>query len=109
MRTEHPKRPLPQSLLLCPRMQQVQKYFRNLTRLHHPHCVRLQKHSYDVAKVLREWSYEDRLAVASRLQNVVSASIHQASAHECDIRDRIHRGQLADRIEQEDAAGDRLT
>ena len=40
----------------------------------------------------------------SRLENVMSATRHQTSANECQLRKRIYRRQFADAVEQEHAA-----
>ena len=49
-----------------------------------------------------------RNPVASWFDDVMSATRHQASTYERDISEPIQRCKLADGIEQEHAAGDRL-
>src|SRR5215472_2683025 len=62
----------------------------------------------DIAKVFVMIADDDRDSVTRGLDDVVATLWYQAGTHEGDVGKAVNRGEFADRIEQDNASGDRL-
>ena len=89
--------------------EQLHQGQRQLRQTHDPHRVAALKQGHNVAEIFRVVSGHDGHAVLRRLDNVVPAARHQASADESHIGQSIERGQFSDGIDQQHSARQRFS
>ena len=84
--------------------RQLYQHRRKLCWFHYLYGVVCPERLHDVAKIVGIRTNHNRNAVLCRLQNVVTATRHQAAPNKRYIRQRIDGGQLPQAIEQKHSA-----